>query len=143
MVVKRSFTTKQSGSFAGHGVPKQELGNEGEKQELGTEKEQEDHMSLPYQPMNAVDVLDLYFMENRARILDIASFLDRIDRHEGAEQARKDFRYQALIGALALLSSESAGRTGAIQLSFSDPTTEPIESAVGLKAVGAWDGGTR
>ena len=98
-------------------------------------------MSLPYQPMNALDVLDLYFLENRARILDIASFLDRIDRYEGAEQARKDFRYQALIGALAMLNRGSTGRTGAIQLSFSDPTSEPVESAVGLKTVGAWGGG--
>jgi len=30
--------------------------------------------------MNAREILDLYFIENRARLLDIASFLDRIDR---------------------------------------------------------------
>jgi hypothetical protein len=100
-------------------------------------------MSPPYQRMNAMDILDLYFIENRARLLDIASFLDRIDRYEGCEQARNDFRYQALLQALELLGSGGAGRTSAIQEAFSDPTTEPIASAVGLKATGAWDGAGR
>lgn len=99
-------------------------------------------MSPPYTKMNALDILDLYFIENRSRLLDIASFLDRLDRYPGAEVARNDFRYRALLNALQLLLSDAPGRTSAIQTSFSDPTTEPLESAVGLKAVGAWDGGT-
>lgn len=98
-------------------------------------------MAPPYRPMNALDILELYFIENRARLLDIASFLDRIDRYPGAEEAREDFRYQALSNAIGMLGSKDSGRTQAIQLSLSDPTTEPLESAAGLKAVGAWDGG--
>ena len=97
-------------------------------------------MAPPYQPMSATEILDLYFIENRARLLDIASFLDRIDRYPGAELAKQDFRYRALLAALELLDSSGADRTGAIQRFFSDPTTEPIESALGLKAFGAWDG---
>ena len=34
------------------------------------------------------EMLDLYFIENRARLLDIAAFLDRIDRYRGPEEAR-------------------------------------------------------
>jgi hypothetical protein len=98
-------------------------------------------MAHPYQKMNATEILDLYFIENRARLLDIASFLDRIDRYQGAGEARNDFRYRALLQALDLLQSGGAERTVAIQRSLSDPTSEPIESALGLKAFGAWDGG--
>ena len=98
-------------------------------------------MAPPYQKMNATEILELYFIENRARLLDIASFLDRIDRYEGAEAAKDDYRYQAFVHALELLRSSGAERTVAIQLSFSDPTVEPLESALGLKAFGAWEGG--
>ena len=100
-------------------------------------------MSPPYQAMDALEILELYFIENRARLLDIASFLDRIDRYEGAEAARTDYRYTAFQDAVDLLKSGVAGRTAAIQAIFSDPTTEPLESAVGLKAFGAWKGEAR
>lgn len=98
-------------------------------------------MSAPYRPMQAIDVLDLYFIENRSRILDIASFLDRIDRYEGAEQAKADYRYQAIMKIIGLLDQSTESRTKAIQVALSDPTTEPLASALGLKAWGAWNGG--
>ncbi|MEW5744155.1 MAG: hypothetical protein AB1805_01765 [Nitrospirota bacterium] len=91
-------------------------------------------------PKPAKDILDLYFMENRARILDIASFLDRIDRYRDPEEARADFRYKALMRALQFLRESESERTKAIQLVFSDTSSGPVESAVGLKAVGAWNG---
>lgn len=97
-------------------------------------------MSGPYAPMKAKDILDLYFIENRSRILDIASFLDRIDRYEGADEAKADYRYQAFARILELLCSPESGRTKAIQVALSDPTSEPLDSAVGLKAWGAWEG---
>lgn len=97
-------------------------------------------MSAPYSPMRAIDVLDLYFIENRSRLLDIAAFLDRIDRHEGAEEAKADYRYQAFEHIIELLRQPGGGRTKAIQVALSDPTTEPLDSAVGLKAWGAWKG---
>ena len=94
----------------------------------------------PYRPMTATEILDLYFIENRARMLDIASFLDRIDRYEGADEARADYRYKAFARIIELLGQPGGQRTRAIQLALSDPTTEPIESALGLKAWGAWEG---
>jgi hypothetical protein len=97
-------------------------------------------MTAPYQPMQAIDVLDLYYIENRSRILDIAAFLDRIDRCEGAETARADFRYQAFQKVIDLLKSADGARAKAIQVALSDPTSEPLASALGLKAYGAWPG---
>lgn len=99
-------------------------------------------MNAPYRPMKAMDILDLYFIENRSRILDIASFLDRIDRYEGADEAKADYRYQAFARIVKMLSEPTTGnRVKAIQVALSDPTKEPIDSAVGLKAWGAWNGG--
>jgi len=98
-------------------------------------------MAPVYQKMNASEILELYFIENRARLLDIASFLDRIDRYEGADEAKADYCYQAFMHAIDLLRTSGKERTVAIQLAFSDHSTEPIESAVGLKAFGAWQGG--
>ena len=88
----------------------------------------------------AREMLDLYFVENRAKLLDISSFLDRIDRYEGAEEAKADFRYKALAKALKVLLDEGDNRTKALQMIFSDLSVEPIDSAVGLKAAGAWEG---
>jgi hypothetical protein len=98
-------------------------------------------MTAPYRPMRAIDVLELYFIENRSRILDIASFLDRIDRYDGAEEAKADCRYRALMKIIGLLDQSTEGRTKAIQVALSDPTTEPLASALGFKALGAWNGG--
>ena len=108
-------------------------------------------MSTNNCPMSAKEILDVYFIENRARLLDIASFLDRVDRCKDSQEAKNDFRYRSFIRALKLLLEPdenhpsvsppgNGGITAAIQLSFSDLTAEPLESSVGLKAVGAWEG---
>lgn len=100
-------------------------------------------MSGPYGPMRAIDILDLYFIENRSRIMDIASFLDRIDRYEGAEEAKADFRYQAFLRILDITREATQDRAKAVQVALSDPTAEPLESAVGMKAYGAWKGAAK
>jgi hypothetical protein len=90
-------------------------------------------------PLSFGQILEMSFLENRARLLEIAAFLDRMERSADAETGKNDFRYQALVtGIRLLLDTTEAGRTKAIQLSFSDPTTEPLASAAGLKAHGAW-----
>ena len=43
------------------------------------------------------EIQDLYFMDARFKLLEIASFLDRVDRHEGDA----DFRHPAFAKALA------------------------------------------
>lgn len=86
--------------------------------------------------MTRQQILDLYFMENRAKLIDIAAFLDRVERADGAE----DFRLDAFKQAMRELSGSQSGRARKVLLSLSDPTVEPIEKAPGKGAVGAWLG---
>jgi len=93
-------------------------------------------------PMSAKDVLDRFYMENRARLLEIAAFLDRVDRCDDAETAYADFRHRALAKAISRLAEGDGDRIVDLHRLLSDPTTEPLESAEGLKgASGAWQGG--
>ena len=86
--------------------------------------------------MTRQQVLDLYFPDARCKLIDLAAFLDRVDRAEGAA----DFRLPAFKAALRELLSNEPGRAERTLLAFSDPTTEPIAHAPGKGAVGAWPG---
>ena len=84
--------------------------------------------------MSKQEVIDRYFLEHRAKVLDIAAFLDRVDR---CESGHDDFRIQALIQCIKELESSEAGRAERILNNLSDRTTEPIESAGEKGASGA------
>ena len=86
--------------------------------------------------MTRLDVLELYFIEIRAKLIDIAAFLDRLDRAEGTE----DFRATELRHALQELNGASPNRAERVLLALSDPTTEPISAATTKAACGAWPG---
>ncbi len=86
--------------------------------------------------MTQQQVLDLYFMDARHKLIDVAAFLDRVDRGEG----EPDFRYEAFRKALEVLSSAEPGKAAAVLEAFSDPTNEPIEVATTKAACGAWPG---
>ncbi len=90
-------------------------------------------------PMTAKAVVDRYFLEHRAKLLDLAAFLDRIDRAEGDGQGREDFRVAAFRQAIAELSKDGPGRARRIQEVFSDQSTQPIEKAPMQGALGAFD----
>ncbi|MFL3666676.1 MAG: hypothetical protein ACJ06V_08855 [Verrucomicrobiota bacterium] len=81
-------------------------------------------------------ILDLYFLDARARLIDIAAFMDRVDRADGGD----DFRYDAFRTALKALESEKQDRARKVLLAFSDPTEEPIPEATTKAACGAWPG---
>jgi|TARA_B110000467_G_scaffold91006_1_gene82304 hypothetical protein len=81
-------------------------------------------------------ILDLYFLDARARLIDIAAFMDRVDRADGGD----DFRYDAFRAALKALESEKQDRARKVLLAFSDPTEEPIPVATTKAACGAWPG---
>ncbi len=51
--------------------------------------------------MTRQQILDLYFMDARCKLIDLAAFLDRIERSEG----EADFRLPAFRAALAELSN--------------------------------------
>jgi hypothetical protein len=88
-------------------------------------------------PLSPKELVDEYFIENRTRLLEIAAFLDRLDRADPAYAAR-DFRMQAFADALNAASG-SAGRLERIQMILSDPTTEPLTSLDRKSAFGAYD----
>lgn len=79
------------------------------------------------------DILDLHFMDARYKLLDIAAFLDRIERHPG----EADFRLDGLKKALPILLSEQPGRVKAVLEALSDSSNEPIEAATIQGAFGA------
>lgn len=91
-------------------------------------------------PMPAKETLEKYFLDNRARLLEIASFLDRIDRYENAASAISDFRYQSFLKALAILIGSEKERTKKIQILLSDLSEKPVEHVRDFKAYGAWRG---
>ena len=86
--------------------------------------------------MTRQEVLDLYFMDARSKLIDLAAFFDRVDRAEGSA----DFRLFALRDALRALEEGESQRAKAVLMRLSDPTTEPIAAAPGKGAVGAWRG---
>jgi hypothetical protein len=94
----------------------------------------------PSCPLSRRQVIDRYFLEHRAKLIDLAAFLDRVDR-AAADGPGEDFRLAALRRAIALLGDAGGERAKRVLELFSDPTTEPLESAAGLKgAAGAWRG---
>jgi hypothetical protein len=86
--------------------------------------------------MNRQQLLDLYFLESRAKLIDLAAFLDRLDRAEG----KADFRLVALKQAMEQLNRADDRRAEHVLLSLSDPTPEPIPAATTKAACGAWPG---
>ena len=75
-------------------------------------------------------------MDARFKLIELAAFLDRVDRAGG----QADFRLHAFRQALRELEGDKPERAKQVLLAFSDPTTEPIEKAPGKGAVGAWPG---
>ena len=84
--------------------------------------------------MTRQKVLDLYFMEARSKLIDLAAFLDRVDRAEGHD----DFRIKAFRRALMELQKAETQRAKSVLLILSDPTAEPIKSATTKAAAGTW-----
>ena len=84
--------------------------------------------------MTRQQVLDLYFMDARCKLIDLAAFLDRVDRAEGDA----DFRLKAFRQALKELDRKEPQRAKQVLLAFTDPTTKPIAKATTKAACGAW-----
>jgi hypothetical protein len=78
-------------------------------------------------------LVDLQFIDARSRVIDVAAFLDRMERHGQAG----DYRVQALRSALRELLSDEPGRARRVLESLSDPSTEPIPAATIQGAFGA------
>ena len=81
-------------------------------------------------------ITDLYFMEARSKVIDLAAFLDRVERNEGKD----DFRMKSLRAALLKLGAPGPEKARQILLLLSDPTTEPVSESGTKTAGGAWAG---
>jgi len=89
-------------------------------------------------PLEHSAVVAMYFMEHRAKVIDIAAFLDRLDRSRDDLDGRRDFRVDALEQSLRILIDGRSDRARRVLELFSDHTTAPIDSAAGMKgALGA------
>ena len=86
--------------------------------------------------MTRQQVLDLYFLDARCKLVEIAAFLDRVERARGQD----DFRIQAFRAALAKVNAGGKEKAKRTLLAFSDPTTKPIPAATTKAACGAWPG---
>jgi hypothetical protein len=78
-------------------------------------------------PLPANKALDAYFLDARARLLDLAAILDRIGRGAGAAGTAEDPRLTKIRQALDVLGDESGGRAERVQKIFSldyDPAWE-------------------
>ena len=98
-----------------------------------------DTPNQPTCPLPRDKVVDRYFMEHRAKLLDVAAFLDRIDRSAAPADAQDDFRVEAMQRAIALLIDEKGERARRVLELFSDPSETPIDKAPMKGATGAYD----
>jgi hypothetical protein len=94
-------------------------------------------------PKTGRELVDEYFIENRTRLLEIAAYLDRLDRTDPS-LVDHDYRVRAFRDALRLLEAgpdagDTRTRVERIQHLLSDPTTEPLEKLDVKSARGAYD----
>lgn len=84
---------------------------------------------------NKQSIVDLYFMDARCKLIEIAAYQDRVKRHKNEE----DFRHQAFLQALKAMENPPEGKTRvqAVLESLSDFTEKPLESADIAFAYGA------
>lgn len=88
----------------------------------------------PSDPSSARAMVDLGFVPARARLVEVAAFLDRVERHGVAD----DYRCAALREAARLLVDGQPERARRILEALSDPSSEPDAASTGKAAAGAW-----
>ena len=79
------------------------------------------------------NLVDLGFMDARIKLIDIAAFLDRIDRHDQTD----DYRVSALKEALPELLSTERGIAARVLNLLSDQSTDPVSESKIQGAFGA------
>jgi len=84
--------------------------------------------------MTRQQVLDLYFLDARHKLVELAAFLDRAERAAGPD----DFRLRAFRAALTKLNGKKKNKARDVLLAFSDLSKTPVPKAEGKSACGAW-----
>lgn len=85
-------------------------------------------------PPAPTNLVDLSFMDSRFKLIELAAFLDRVQK-AGQDG---DYRVQQLKQAIRCLAQNDPDRAKQVLLTFSDPTTEPIAKAHTQGASGAY-----
>lgn len=80
--------------------------------------------------MPAKEVLDREFLEVRAKILELAASLDRLDR--GAGDVAQDPRFDLIQQGLRILEESDDGRAERVQLLFSQPFASDWRQQFGI-----------
>ncbi len=70
-------------------------------------------------PLFAGQALDMYFLEARSKLLDVAAILDRLNRGREPGDVASDPRVQKIRRALEVLLDQSGGRAERLQQIFS------------------------
>ena len=89
-------------------------------------------------PLTQRELIDEYFMEERVKVIDLAAFLDRLERAREID-ADDDFRLRSIRDALGVLASGDGNRVPRVQMIFSDPRSELLEELDTKSAKGAFD----
>ena len=85
-------------------------------------------------PLESAEVLNREYLEVRARLLQIAASLDRLDRAEGAVD--DDPRLGQIYAGLDILASDEPDRAERIQLAFSRSYDAQWRAAFGHRRSG-------
>ena len=75
--------------------------------------------------MTRQQLLDLYFLDARHRLIELAAFLDRLERAQGPA----DYRLKSFRAALVGLAGSKKNKTKTALLAFSDASTRPVLTA--------------
>jgi hypothetical protein len=89
-------------------------------------------------PLSQRELIAEYFMEHRVQVLELAAFLDRLDRARELD-AENDFRMRSVQDALKTLVDGQANRVQRVQMIFSDPRSELLDELDQKSAKGAYD----
>lgn len=91
--------------------------------------------------MERDEVLDLYFLPARHQLIELAAFLDRVEKAgAGDSPGNDDYRLAAFTTALRELDAGGGDRAERVLRAFSDPTTDPAATTSTKAASGAWPG---
>ncbi len=89
-------------------------------------------------PLTQRQLIDEYFMEHRVQVLELAAFLDRLERARELD-AQDDFRLRAIRDALTVVAGDGGARVERVQMVFSDPSTDLLDALDQKAAKGAYD----
>ena len=89
-------------------------------------------------PLTQRELIAEYFMEHRVQVLELAAFLDRLDRARELD-GEDDFRMRSVQEALKTLVDGQANRVQRVQMIFSDPRSELLDELDQKSAKGAYD----